>query len=64
MDPYVDGEGRLVGYGVANLDTLVRKLPLIRPRRLVLTHMSDEMLARVGSLPYEAAFDGMVMALR
>ena len=24
MDPYVDGEGRLVGYGVANLDTLVR----------------------------------------
>ncbi|MBL8981913.1 MAG: hypothetical protein JNL26_07005, partial [Gemmatimonadetes bacterium] len=25
MDPYVDGEGRLVGYGVTNLDTLVRR---------------------------------------
>jgi hypothetical protein len=24
MDPYVDGSGRLVGYGVANLDQLVR----------------------------------------
>jgi hypothetical protein len=24
MDPYVDGEGRLVGYGVTNLDELVR----------------------------------------
>lgn len=25
MDPYVDGEGRLVGYGVTNLDTLVQR---------------------------------------
>ncbi len=46
-----------------DLDTLVGKLPLIRPRRLVLTHMSDAMLARVGSLPYKTAFDGMVIEL-
>lgn len=47
-----------------DLDTPVHKLPLIRPQRLVLTHVSDDMLARVGALPYETAFDGMVIALR
>ena len=46
-----------------DLDTLVQKLPLIRPRRLVLTHMSDDMLARAGSLPYETAFDGLIIKL-
>jgi len=46
-----------------DLDTLVQKLPLVRPRRLVLTHMSDDMLARAGSLPYETAFDGLIIKL-
>jgi ribonuclease BN (tRNA processing enzyme) len=44
-----------------DLDSLADKLPLIQPRRLVLTHMSDDMLERVPGLPYEAAFDGKVV---
>lgn len=46
-----------------DLKTLVQKLPLIRPRRLMLTHMSDDMLARTASLEYETAYDGLVIAL-
>lgn len=46
-----------------DLKTLEEKLPLIRPKRLVLTHMSDDMLSRVGDLPYEAAEDGLVIDL-
>jgi len=44
-----------------DLDTLIEKLPLIHPKRLVLTHMSDDMLARLETLPHEAAYDGMVV---
>ena len=33
----------------------------IRPRKLVLTHMSDDMLARLGTLGYETAEDGKVV---
>ncbi len=44
-----------------DLATLAEKLPLIRPRRLVLTHMSDDMLGRLESLPFEAAHDGRVI---
>jgi ribonuclease BN (tRNA processing enzyme) len=38
--------------------TLVEHLPEIAPKRLILTHMSPDMLARAGGLPYEAAEDG------
>jgi ribonuclease BN (tRNA processing enzyme) len=38
-------------------------LAQIRPKRLVLTHMSDEMLARRGEIPYETAEDGMIVEL-
>jgi ribonuclease BN (tRNA processing enzyme) len=35
----------------------------INPKRLVLTHMSEDMLARRGEVPYEAAADGLVIEL-
>lgn len=41
-----------------DLQSLARQLPAIAPKRLILTHMSDDMLARAGALPYELAFDG------
>lgn len=44
-----------------DFETLVEKLPLIRPKRLVLTHMSDDMLGRLETLPYETAYDGMIV---
>ncbi|MGE0316050.1 MAG: MBL fold metallo-hydrolase [Lautropia sp.] len=44
-----------------DLATLVEKLPLIAPKRLVLTHMSDDMLARLHDLPFETAHDGLVV---
>ncbi|WP_420968437.1 MBL fold metallo-hydrolase [Bradyrhizobium sp. B120] len=44
-----------------SLKTLEAHLPAINARRVVLTHMSDDMLSRVGSLPYTAASDGMVV---
>jgi len=44
-----------------DLDTLERHLPDIAPKRLVLTHMSDDMLKRIGTLPYETAEDGLVV---
>jgi ribonuclease BN (tRNA processing enzyme) len=44
-----------------SLKTLEAHLPEIDCRRLVLTHMSDEMLGRLGELPYAAAEDGMVI---
>jgi ribonuclease BN (tRNA processing enzyme) len=46
-----------------SLKTLAAHLPEIDPKRLVLTHMSDDMLARLGELPYTAAHDGMVVEL-
>jgi len=44
-----------------SLKTLEAHLPDINARRLVLTHMSDDMLGRLGELPYTAAQDGMVV---
>ncbi|MCA6112749.1 MBL fold metallo-hydrolase [Bradyrhizobium cenepequi] len=44
-----------------SLKTLEAHLPEIGAKRLVLTHMSDDMLARVEELPYVAASDGMVV---
>jgi ribonuclease BN (tRNA processing enzyme) len=46
-----------------SLKTLEEHLPVMAPRKLVLTHMSDEMLVRIGSLPYIAASDGMIVEL-
>jgi ribonuclease BN (tRNA processing enzyme) len=45
------------------LSLLERHLGQIRPRRLVLTHMSDDMLARRTEVPYETAEDGMIVEL-
>ncbi|WP_338695337.1 MBL fold metallo-hydrolase [Bradyrhizobium sp. 26S5] len=44
-----------------SLTTLDAHLPAINAKRVVLTHMSDDMLGRVGDLPYTAASDGMVV---
>jgi len=46
-----------------SLTTLETHLPEIKPMRLILTHMSDDMLARLGALPYTAAHDGMMVEL-
>jgi ribonuclease BN (tRNA processing enzyme) len=46
-----------------SLTTLEAHLQEIRPKRLVLTHMSDDMLGRLDTLDYTAASDGMVVEL-
>jgi ribonuclease BN (tRNA processing enzyme) len=46
-----------------SLKTLEARLPDINARRLILTHMSDDMLGRLSSLPYTTASDGMVVEL-
>jgi ribonuclease BN (tRNA processing enzyme) len=46
-----------------SLKTLEAHLPAIRPKRLVLTHMSDDMLGRLDTLDYTAASDGMVVKI-
>jgi ribonuclease BN (tRNA processing enzyme) len=46
-----------------SLKTLEAHLPEIKPKRLILTHMSDDMLARLDTLRYTAASDGMVVEL-
>jgi ribonuclease BN (tRNA processing enzyme) len=46
-----------------SLATLEAHLPEIRPKRLVLTHMSDDMLGRLNALDYTAASDGMIVEL-
>jgi ribonuclease BN (tRNA processing enzyme) len=46
-----------------SLKTLEAHLPQIKPKRLILTHMSDDMLARLDTLGYTAAHDGMIVGL-
>jgi ribonuclease BN (tRNA processing enzyme) len=46
-----------------SLMTLEVHLPEIKPKRLVLTHMSDDMLGRLDALDYTAASDGMIVEL-
>lgn len=46
-----------------SLKTLETHLPEINPKRLVLTHMSDDMLRRLDSLPHMAASDGLIVEL-
>ncbi len=46
-----------------SLTTLEARLPEIQPKRLILTHMSDDMLGRLAALPYTTASDGLVVEL-
>lgn len=46
-----------------SLKALEARLSDIKPKRLILTHMSDDMLERLGSLPFEAASDGLVVEI-
>jgi ribonuclease BN (tRNA processing enzyme) len=41
--------------------TLESRLPALRAKRIVITHMGTGMLAHDGPLPVERAFDGMVL---
>jgi len=43
--------------------TLQRQADRLRARRIVLTHMSSDMLSRVGEVGWEAARDGMTVEL-
>jgi ribonuclease BN (tRNA processing enzyme) len=42
---------------------LLEKLPLIRPKRLIVTHMSDDMLGRGETIVHETAQDGLIVEL-
>jgi ribonuclease BN (tRNA processing enzyme) len=44
-----------------NFKTLEKHLPEIRPKRLILTHMNDDMLSKISSIDYETAEDGKVV---
>ncbi|CAN7700432.1 MBL fold metallo-hydrolase [Bradyrhizobium sp. LjRoot220] len=46
-----------------SLKTLEAHLPEINAKRLILTHMSDDMLGRLDSLSYSTASDGLVAEL-
>jgi ribonuclease BN (tRNA processing enzyme) len=45
------------------LSSLEKHLDQIRPKRLILTHMSNDMLARRAEVPYETAEDGMIVKI-
>lgn len=49
--------------GHMNLETLKGHLDAIGAKRLVLTHMSDDMLGRLGDLDFDTAEDGRTIAL-
>lgn len=44
-----------------DLASLERRLPDMRPKRLILTHMSGDMLGRIDTLAHETADDGLVL---
>ncbi len=46
-----------------SLTTLEAHLGKINAKKLILTHMSDDMLGRLDKLPYSAAMDGMIVEL-
>src|SRR5262245_53931759 len=46
-----------------SLKTLEAHLGKINAKKLILTHMSDDMLGRLDKLPYSAAMDGMIVEL-
>jgi ribonuclease BN (tRNA processing enzyme) len=41
--------------------SLIEKLDAIRPKRLILTHMNDDMLGRTNVVSQERASDGMIV---
>jgi ribonuclease BN (tRNA processing enzyme) len=45
------------------LSQLEPHLDQIRPKRLILTHMGDDMLARRNEVPFETAEDGMIVEI-
>jgi ribonuclease BN (tRNA processing enzyme) len=45
------------------LSALEKHLDQIRPKRLILTHMSNDMLARRAEVPFESAEDGMIVKI-
>ena len=45
------------------LSLLEKHLDQIRPKRLILTHMSDDMLAHRKEVPYETAEDGLIVEI-
>jgi ribonuclease BN (tRNA processing enzyme) len=45
------------------LSLLTKHLDRIKPKRLILTHMSDDMLKQRASLPYETAEDGKIVEI-
>jgi len=42
---------------------LVEKLPLIRPKRLIITHMSEDMLGRGDAIAHKTARDGLIVEI-
>jgi ribonuclease BN (tRNA processing enzyme) len=42
---------------------LIEKLPLIRPKRLIITHMSEDMLSRGDDIGHEKAQDGLIVEI-
>lgn len=42
---------------------LIEKLSLIRPKRLIITHMSDDMLGRGTAITHETAQDGLIVEI-
>jgi phosphoribosyl 1,2-cyclic phosphodiesterase len=46
-----------------SLSTLREKLPAIGVKRVVLTHMGEDMLSRLPDVEFETATDGKVIAL-
>ena len=46
-----------------DLASLERNLDRIRPKRLILTHMSDDMLRHAAAVPHETARDGLEVAV-
>ena len=51
------------GPGHMDYRTLVEKRPQLGCDRIVLTHMSEEMLGRLGEVEFETASDGAVIDL-
>ena len=45
------------------LTALEKHLPQIKPKRLILTHMGNDMLAHRAEVPFEFAADGMIVEL-
>ena len=46
-----------------DLATLEQHLPAIAAKRVILTHMSDDMLAQTADVPHQCAEDGMVVEI-